>query len=263
MKPILFLVGVLAAAVLTASAQETKPLPPRTIREAIAVPGTPSASPETNGDGHPQAQPTNLFFCPPKTCLYYSGDFDSNNTNWNALLDMNNPGINADGEVWVGVKPTKGAIVTGTSGNFATNATSVGINPTPFAIRTGITSGQGGRLLCKTAGNAIVKAYGSCNIGVNCYNYNIRKLKKSCTLAKGKVYFVLMQPQYNDGSTVDYLWDDDGAHANKRGWPEITDHSYFTSISFHRNYEPTWGSSGACGGIGCSGFSISLTGTKK
>src|SRR5450432_1856599 len=85
MKPILFLVGLLAAALLTASAQENKPLPPRTIREAIAVPGTPSSSPQANGDGHPQAQATNLFFCPPKTCLYYAGDPDTTSPNFNAL----------------------------------------------------------------------------------------------------------------------------------------------------------------------------------
>jgi hypothetical protein len=223
-----------------------------------------SSSPEANGDGHPQARPANPFFCPPKTCLYYAGDYDTRSPNLNALFDINNPGMNFDGEVWVGVKPTKGAIVTGTSGNFATNAISVGINPTPFAIRTGITSGQGGKLLCKTAGNAIVKDYENCFIGgVNCNNYNIRKIKKSCKLAKGKVYFISMQPQYNDDSTLGYLLDDDGRHLNRQGWPEIADHSYFNSTSFGVTYEPTWPNGvngGACGGIGCAGFSISLTG---
>jgi hypothetical protein len=121
MKPILFLVGLLAAAALTASAQETKPLPPRTIREAIAVPVTPSASSEANGDRHPQARPANLFFCPPKTCLYYAGDTDYFNPNMNGLFDIDNPGIGVtDAEVWVGVRPVKDAIVTGTSGNFLT-----------------------------------------------------------------------------------------------------------------------------------------------
>jgi hypothetical protein len=60
-----------------------------------------------------------------------------------------------------------------------------------------------------------------------------------------------------------YLWDDDGAHANKQGWPEIKDDSYFNSSSFGVVWEPTWGSGGACGGIGCDGFSISLTGAEK
>jgi hypothetical protein len=262
MKPILSLVGFLAAAVLTASAQDAKPLPPKTIRPV--VPGTTSASSEMIGDGHPQVRPTSLFFCPPKTCLYYAGDTDIYSNNNNDVFDFDNPDIGvSDAEVWVGVKPTKNAIVTGTSGNYFTNTTTIGINPTPFAVQTGITSGRGGKTVCKTSGNAVVRGYG-CVVGIgNCENYWIRKLKKSCRLKKGKVYFISMQPQYNDDSTLGYLFDDDGAHANKRGWPEIKDKSYFNSSFFGANYQPTWGKNGACSGIGCSGFSISLTGAEK
>jgi hypothetical protein len=157
MKPILSLVGLLAVAVLTASAQDEKPLPPKTIRSFV-VPGTASASSVLNGDGHTQARPTSLFFCPPKTCLYYAGDNDTNSNNNNGVFDFDNPGIGvSDAEVWVGVKPTKNAIVTGTSGNYFTNTTTIGINPTPFAVQTGITSGQGGKTVCKTTGNAVVR----------------------------------------------------------------------------------------------------------
>jgi hypothetical protein len=69
-----------------------------------------------------------------------------------------------------------------------------------------------------------------------------------------------MQPQYDDGSRIGYLTDDDGRHLNRQGRPEMFDSSYFNSTSCGVNYEPTWGNGGACGGIGCSGFSISLTG---
>jgi hypothetical protein len=256
--------AVLAPLLTTVTvAQDQKPLPPKTIREVIVLSGRETTGAVTAPDWDSKSPPADLFFCPPKTCLYYSGDFDTNNSNNNALFDINNPGINADGGVWVGVKPTKDAIVTGTSGNFATDTTRFGINPTPFAIRTRITPGQGGKLVCRTAGNAILEAYEGCDIGVNCFNYYIRKLKRSCTLAKGKVYFVFMQLQYDDGSTVGYLWDDDGTRMNRQGWPEIIDDSYFSSSSFHVNYEPTWGSNGGCGGIGCDGFSISLTGRQR
>jgi hypothetical protein len=261
MKPILFLVGLLAAAVLTTSAQETKPLPPRTIRGAAAVPGTQSASLEASGDRRPQARPANLFFCPRGKCLYYSGDCDSTSPNNNGLFDFDNPGINADGEVWVGVKPTKNATVSGTSGNYYTNTTAIGINPTPFAIRTGISTGNGGTLVCSTHGNAVAKGYsGQCFVEGNYLNYYISKLAKACHMKARKTYYIELTPQYNDSSTIGYLMDDDGNHANKQGWPEIADHSYFNSTSFGVDYQPTWGSGGACGGIGCSGFSISLTG---
>jgi len=259
MKRTLYLMGVLAAAMLTAWAQDAKPLPPPTVREAVAIPATAplTAAP----DLHANTPPANLFFCPPKTCLYYSGDLDSTSPNSNALFDIDNPGIGiSDAEVWVGVKPRKNATVTGTSGNYYNTATGIGINPTPFTVQTGITAGHAGKTVCKTSGNAVFHAYGSCNIALNCDNYYISKLKKSCMLKKGRVYFVSMQPQYNDSTTIGYLQDDDGAHANKQGWPEIVDDSYFNSSSFGIIYEPTSGSSGACGGFGCDGFSISLTG---
>jgi hypothetical protein len=243
-KPILFLVGVLVATVLTASAQDAKPLAPRT------------------QDWHSRTLPADLFFCPPKTCLYYSGDFDTKSPNLNGLFDFFNPPVGI-GEVWVGVRPRKNATVTGTAGNYFTTAGGFGINPTPFVVQTGITAGHAGKTVCETSGNAAVEQYGICTGFGNCWNYYISKLKKSCKLKKGKMYFILMQPQYDETLIVGYLWDDDGQQANKRGWPEIKDKSYFNSLSFGADYQPTWGSNGACVGIGCDGFSISLTGTEK
>ena len=116
--------------------------------------------------------------------------------------------------------------------------------------------------MCRTAGNATISAYGDCNLG-ECVNYYIPKLRKACRLKRSKVYFVSMQPQYDDGSSIGYLEDDDGRHLNRQGWPEMFDDSYFNSSSFGFNYEPTWGNGGACGGIGCGGFSISLTGKQR
>jgi hypothetical protein len=258
------ILAIAAISVLTSLAlsQDTRPLPPATIVGAGFALGTQ----DSIGKVHEGASAANPFFCPPKSCLYYSGDLDTSSPNNNGLFDFENPGIGiSDAQVWVGVKPRKNATVTGTSGNYFTLATSIGINPTPVAIQTGITSGQGGTIVCKTSGNAVMEFYQlPCGtLTVNCPNYRIRKLGKSCKLKKGKVYFITMQPQYNDGSTSGYLADDDGNHANKQGWPEIKDKSYFNSSSFGVNYEPTWGNGGACGGIGCSGFSISLTGKEQ
>jgi hypothetical protein len=255
--------AILATTVMmlvTLTAAQTKPLPPATMVGAGFAHTAQSSADNLAANITPS---TNLFFCPPKTCLYYSGDSDTSSPNYNGLFDIDNPGIGiTDAEVWVGVKPRKNATVTGTSGNYITFATSIGINPTPFAVQTGITAGHAGKTVCKTSGNATLRAYG-CEPIFNCGNYYISKLKKSRKLKKGKVYFVSMQPQYNDNSTVAYLSDDDGAHANKQGWPEIKDHSYFNSSFFGADYQPTWGSSGACAGIGCSGFSISLTGKEN
>jgi hypothetical protein len=265
MKPTLLLVGLLAAAVLTASAQDAKPLAPRTIREAVAVPGATATPAVMAPSGQPKTPPANLFFCPPGKCLYYAGDLDCNNPNMNALFDFDNPGIGiSDAEVWVGVKPTKDAMITGASGNYFTNTTGIGINPIPFAVRTGIAPGKGGKIVCSTHGNALFQFYGdSCGLAINAVNYLVSRLAKACRVKAGKTYYIDLTPQYNDSSTVGYLQDDDGRHLNRRGWPEMFDDSYFNSSSFGVEYEPTWGNSGACGGIGCDGFSISLTGTKN
>jgi hypothetical protein len=247
---------------LTTLAVAQRALPPTTIVGAGFAHGTQDSTSKVD-EGAPAANP---FFCPPKTCLYYAGYTDSISPNFNGLFDFDNPGIGiSDAKVWVGVKPRKNTTVTGTSGNYFTNTFTVGINPTPFAVQTGITSGRSGETVCQTGGNAVINSYQSpCGtLGIDCENYRISKLRKSCKLKKGKVYFITMQPQYNDGSTIGYLADDDGNHANKQGWPEIKDKSYFNSSSFGVDYQPTWGSQGACGGIGCSGFSISLTGTQQ
>jgi hypothetical protein len=167
----------------------------------------------------------------------------------------------SDAEVWVGVKPTKDAVIGGVSGNYVTNATSIGINPTPFAVRRGISPGTGGKLVCSTHGNAVVQLYGNnCQV-LNTINYFIAHVARACRVKAGKTYYIDLTPQYNDSSTIGYLWDiSEKKPANHRGWPNVWDNSYFNSSSFGVNYEPTWGNGGACGGIGCSGFPISLTG---
>ena len=262
MKRTIGFVALLTAATVGALAQDAKPLPAKTVREAVAAGGISLNS--TDGAAQSQAPRTNLFFCPQGECLYYSGDWDCNSSDANALFDFDNPGIGiSDAEVWVGIRPRKNATITGTSGNYAAYATGIGTNPTPVAVRSGITPGQGGKLVCSTQGTAVFKSYGNnCQI-LNADNYFVSKLAKACHLKARKTYYIDLTPQYNDSSTLGYLWDDDGAHANKQGWPEITDHSYFNSSSFNVTWEPTWGSGGACGGIGCSGFSISLTGKQQ
>jgi hypothetical protein len=243
---------------ITLAVAQKEALPPTTVVGAGFAPGPQDSIGKVNEGG----SPANPFFCPPKRCLYYSGDMDTTSYQNNGLFDFDNPGV-ADAEVWVGVKAKKNAIITGASGNYVTTATSGGINPTPFAVQTGIAAGHGGKTVCRTGGNAVFNFYGNCSFGINCTNYYISKLKHSCTVKKGKLYFFLIQPQYNDGSTIGYLEDDNGAHANKQGWAEVNDKSYFNSTTFGANYQPSWGTNGACGGIGCDGFSMSLTGKES
>jgi hypothetical protein len=207
--------------------------------------------------------PPALPFCPAATCLYYAGDLNSTNTSTeNGLFNYENPGIGiSDAEVWSVVKPSAAATVAGTSANELTTNTAVGTNPTPFTIETGVKAGVGGKVSCKSSGTATEAAYAGADnsFGLDGENYYIKALKTKCKLKKGTKYWLDLAPQYNDGSTIGYLADAEAPNTHHKGWAVVNDLSYFNSSSFGVTWENTSGSSGACGGIGCDAFSISVT----
>lgn len=255
MKKTLLTLTLIATFTLFAAAQDGRGLPPVHLGHQPHAVGAPSVEGECIGTS---------CFCPPKTCLYYAGDFNSNNTSTeNGLFDFENPGIGlSDAEVWVGVKPTKNATVVGSSGNYLTTNTNIGINPTPFQVRVNITSGQGGKLACSTSGNATELCSVSMQGSPIC-SYYIKKLSKPCHFRANTIYYVWESPQYDDGSTIGYLLDAEPPNKHHVGWPVDNDNSYFNSSSFGVSWEPTWGTNGECGGIGCDAFSISVSGTEK
>jgi hypothetical protein len=255
MKNAMVVVATVALLVSAAVAQNNRTLPLSIAGNA----GSGGALVLVSARAQLSGRPSKPFFCSLKSCLYYAGDNDTTDPGTNGLFDINNVGSGVWADVWVGVKPTKNATVSGVSGNYYNNATGIGTNPTPFVVRTGVSSGNGGKVVCNTSGNAMFGAYGESWSGLNSDNYRIKQVKQSCKFRKGKMYFILLEPQYNDTNTVGYLEDDNGLHAHHSGWPEVVDDSFFTweEPPF---YEPTWGQSGVCGGIGCDGFSMSLTG---
>jgi hypothetical protein len=203
---------------------------------------------------------SNLPFCPPKTCLYYAGDFDSSDSNANGLLNTNyNNGKNY-GQVYVGVKPSKTAIVTGVTFNQLFIAGFTGTNPTPFQTQIGIVQGAGGTVVCNTTGNATLKRYGESDFGLVQYSYTVKRLAKTCRMqdgSKGTTYVSLL-PTSSTG--YGYLADvEDPKPRNHRGWKDDVDDSYFNGSEYA--YQPTWGSDGVCQ-LGCDLFSIALTGKK-
>jgi hypothetical protein len=243
-----------------AVAQNGRVLPPVSLSQGAAVGAQAGAVPPAGVTG---SRPmSNLPFCPPKSCLYYAGDFDSNNPNANALYNADIGG--ATGTVFVGVRPTETVSVTGTTFNEFLNTNQVGVNPTPFGARINMSSGKGGYDACLSYGSATMTAYGSPDFGLTQYSYRIKKLSRSCALSKGQLYFVYLVPQYGaGGSTLAYLADEeDRPPRNHRGWRNILDNSFFYSGFLGVIYEPTWGSSGVCNGIGCDAFSVALTGKK-
>ena len=259
MKASLWVPLTLIALATLVAAQDHRGMPPASLKPSDAT----GVLPATDSRANEPAAHSNgkLPFCPPKTCLYYSGDFDSNNPHSNGLFNLGNGG--GFWEVFVGVKPTESVVVTGATFNELSSNSQVGLNSTPFGVNVNMSSGNGGTFWCSTHGTVTMAAYGESYYGYTQYSYTIKKLSKACKLKKGTVYFVTLVPEYTDGSTIAYLLDvEDKPAPNHRGWKNVLDDSFYLAPAFGAEYEPTWGNSGACNGIGCDGFSIALTGKK-
>ncbi len=252
MRNALFTLALIATLSLFAAAQDNKVPPPLTAREnASATSADPDSQPvETMGS-------SNLPFCPPKTCLYYAGDFDSTDFNANALFNANSVGTGVEAWTFVGVKPPKAVTVTGVTFNQFFTSPFTGTNPTPFQTQINIVpySNNGGTIVCNTSGNATMKQYGESDFGLVQYSYTVKKLAKPCRIqpgSKGATYVNLLP---TSSSGYGYVVDvEDAKPKNHRGWNNDTDDCYFYATQ-GTGYDPC-----TTQGMGFDEFSIALTG---
>jgi hypothetical protein len=257
MRRTLWTVALIASLLPVAMTQEPRLSPPITARENPQAVSTEPATEQvmTTSSGK-------LPFCPPKTCLYYAGDFNSADSNANGLFN----GTDTDGAkglTWVGVKPPRAATITGVTFNQLFTQGFVGTNPTPFYTQIGMSVNGGGKLVCNTSGNATLTRYGESDFGLVQYSYTIKKLKQRCKIAKpSKTYpstYVNMNPTSANG--YGYLVNvEDPKPKNHRGWKNDLNDCYFEAFA-----GPPLS---ACNsqGIGTNGFSelsIALTGTES
>ncbi len=215
-----FALVLMATLVPSTPAQDTTLLAPVTMRgNAHAV----STRPGVDNDSSYEPP-----FCPPRTCLYYAGDFNSANSDANGLFNANYESGGLLGQVWVGVKPNRDATVTGaTFVQFASSGYTL-INPTPFAIQVGVRPGQAGKTICSTSGNATVSLYQYSEIA-STYSFTIKKLSKPCKLKKGNVYYVNLLPTSDTG--YGYLANvEDARPQNHHGWKNDPDDCYFNGL---------------------------------
>jgi len=247
MKTRLFTLALTAILGTFVTAQDNGIQPAGTLEEA-APSRLPSSVGKATIDHHPPSYPP---FCLPKNCLYYAGDFDTNYSGANGIINSNYDNGEIVAQVWVGVRPDHDVTVTG-----ATFVELVGdsgiqlVNPTPFAIQVGIKSGQAGETVCSTSGTATATPYG--NSQVLTFAITIKKLSTSCKLKKGKLYYVNLLPTSDDG--YGYLWNVPPNPQNHYGWKSDRNHCYYNSPSFGYNYVP-------CDSRGeFSELSIALTG---
>ena len=258
MNKTLFTLTLIAIFVSLAAAQESKiSLTARDSPQAV------SAQPDSKQI--PSSTSSNLPFCPPKTCLYYAGDFDSTDSNANGLFNGNDEDGGLWASVWVGIKPPKAVIVTGVTFNQFFTAGFTGTNPTPFAAQTNILAGQnnGGTIVCNTTGNATLREYGESDFGLVQYSYTVKKLATRCRIPKpskkSPSIYVNLYPQSANG--YGYLVNvEDTNPKNHRGWENDLDDCWFLSEPFQTGiggYYQTCNTQGVF-----DEMSIALTGKK-
>jgi hypothetical protein len=258
-KTLVVLALVATFATLAVAADDHKPA---SIGPYISVPGVAGKAPVMTQDWHPTTLPPWPKFCSKADgCIYYSGDFDVNGPDPNGSCAINNN--TDDCSLFEAVKPTAAATVTGGSITIWLEGTStVGTNPTPFTIYTGVAAGKNGKAVCKTSGNAAVAVYGESDFGLTQYSYSIKKLKKSCALKAKTMYWVVLQPQYTSEDDWGFVPDVEDAKPDKHvGWPNVKDNDFITYPQIGDTTPvPVYGSSGTCGGTGCDVLELALTG---
>jgi hypothetical protein len=244
---------LIAALVPFAVPQDSAVLPPVTLRENTQAE---RAQPDKRKTirKHSSYEPP---FCPPRTCLYYAGDFDSTDYNANALYNANDVAGSLEGQAWVGVKPDRDVTVTGATFVEYLVESGVGTNPTPFAVQVGTRLGQAGKTICSTSGNATATTYQYFDGAGEDYAYTIKKLSKPCKLRKGKTYYVNLLPTF-ENSYGFVMNVEDPKPKNHRGWKNDLNHCFFNGAAFGADYV-TCNSQGI-GNHDFSELSIALTG---
>ncbi len=258
MNRILLALTLIATFASLATAQDSRVTPPLTARGNAQA-----ASAQLDAEPAMTRSSSNLPFCPPKTCLYYAGDFDSANSNANGLFNGNDSGASLWAYVWVGIKPPKAVAVTGVTFNELLTAGYSGTNPTPFAAQINIVAGQndGGTIVCNTTGNATLTPYGESDFGLVQYSYMVKKLATPCTISKpskkAPSTYVNIYPQSPNG--YGYVVNvEDTKPKNHRGWKNDLDDCWFLSEPFQMGIGGDYQTCNSQGTF--DEFSIALTG---
>lgn len=236
MKKMLFAAALIAALIPLAVAQNNSRLPQASLdREVdVQVPARPAVL-----GNPPHVTPGPPSYCKP--CLFYAGDFDSTASDANGLANELDVIVSTGAEVWVPFKPTAAWKVSEIfSDNFASLST---LTPatSPYAIRSGISSGNGGKVICQ--GSAKAK---NTDTHLNDFGYEIYATQvpvKKCTLKAKTTYWENVYPQCTNTSTCSsyraFTANDDGAMNHKFGPAEPANDSFFNSVFFGATWEPS------------------------
>jgi hypothetical protein len=195
--------------------------------------------------GHtPKQIPTPPSYCKP--CLFYAGDFDSNASDANGLANEFDVIVSTGAAVYVPFIVPKGKTWTVT-GLFTDNFLSDNVlDPVsiPYEVRKGIPplGGNGGTLVCH--GRKPGTLVDTLITDFCCIYATIATNIKGCRLPAGK-YWMSVVPYCNNPkddkceSYRGFVVNDDGAMAHRFGPLEPAHDSFFNSVFFGANWEPT------------------------
>lgn len=233
----------------------------------ISVAASAQLSPSARGTAAQPSTPTAPAACSP--CLWYSGDTDASNPNWDALANYNAPFLGLTAQVWV-------PVIAASDGNPADKLVLVSAitfneviytgnsNPPPdfggmtYAFRTGVSAGNGGTLGKNGTCNATsVVATGLTPYGYTEYAFTCYPKKFAVKLNVGQIYWVNLLPTFTT-STYNVFLDDaiDVPNASQLGWSDDFYNSFFDSAYFGSSFVPA-----TSVGPGAQEFSVSIAGT--
>jgi hypothetical protein len=231
-----------------------------------------------------------------KPCVFYSGDFNAANTRANGLYNLNSASDGA-GQVWVPFTVVTQIQIQGLFINELFDQTPPATAPATWQIRSGISTGNGGTLLCSGSSTATATATGRSftfnSILYTEYSYQIANIGKSCTLVNSlgpelrpfppgihtcpATCYMTVEPQMSPAGipaepVLGFLSDVEDIHPhNHFGSANVNDNSFFDSTAFGLSFLPTWGGTGVCATqpalaittVGCDMFSVGITGRGK
>jgi hypothetical protein len=255
----LFVTALIAALIPMAMAQDGRSVP-ASLGEMMQSHGNP---PVMSPQWKPASHPTIPSYCKP--CLYYTGDFNSSNSNANGLANEADL-IVPDSHIYTAIPfyHPNGASVTGL---FVNSLDTVGVEDPamdPWDIRTGVSSGNGGTSAASGTAKSTDTPTGRSGFGLTEYTHLVKF--KAVTLTKKGKYWTNVTPQCtnandsNCGSARYFESDeeDDPNPINHVGTcKNILGDSFWNSTSFGENWVLTGPS--VCG-IGCDEFSTGVLG---
>jgi len=261
MKKVMVLLALVAVLVplvaVSAGAQDVK----KALSEYVLVPGVP---PVMSMPFHPAPQSTPSY-CKP--CLFYTGDFNSSWSNANGLFNADDSPLGITAYVYGAFTVPKGKTWTITKLFINTLSNASAVDPTvTWDIRKGVTSGSSGTDVATGTGKESWAATGRSGFGYTEYT-DTATLKKSAKIKAGTYFLNVWTSCTTSSCNGDLFYESDqedqpGTNQyppGKKG-EQPWDDSYFNSTSFGYSWDPTWGSSGACGGVGCDQFSMGAVG---